>query len=228
MRHSHFLYLRLLLSVEGIGPIKVRNLVSAFADRKTLQKSTTSDICTVEGINTDLAKRIKQAIKESDSFEEKLRTELELLEKMGARYITYWDDEYPAILKKIYDPPVILYLLGSFTENDVTSVAIIGTRMPTQYGKHVAAQLSQDLAKSNITIVSGLARGVDTIAHKAALHAGGRTIAVLGSGFDIIYPSENKSLSEEIRKNGVVVSEFPLGTQPDAPQFPKRNRIISG
>ena len=226
--NSYFIYLRLLLSVEGIGPIKLRNLLSAFPDQETILKSTISELIKVEGISSDLAKRIKKAFKESDVFEDKIRKELNQLEEMGARYITYWDDEYPSILKKIYDPPIILYLLGSFVEDDANAVALVGTRMPTQYGKHVATQLSQDLAKASITVVSGLARGVDTVAHKGALHAGGRTIAVLGSGFDIMYPSENKGLSDEIRERGVVVSEYPLGTLPDAQNFPKRNRIISG
>lgn len=186
------------------------------------------ELCAIEGINTELAKRLKKAFIRKEEFYESLVRETENLNSIGARYLTYWDEEYPAMLRNIYDPPLVLYVLGQLPPEDGKSVAVVGTRIPTQYGKHVTAQITEELVQSGITVVSGLARGVDTVAHRTAVQNNGCTIAVLGSGVDIIYPAENKSLSGEILRNGALVSEFPIGTFPDAPNFPKRNRIISG
>ncbi len=186
------------------------------------------ELCAIEGINTELAKRLKNAFKRKDEFSEILARESEKLDTIGARCITYWDEEYPAILRNIYDPPLVIYVLGQMPSESEKAVAVVGTRIPTQYGKHVTAQLTEELVQSGITVISGLARGVDTVAHRTAVQNGGCTIAVLGSGVDIIYPAENKNLSNDILKNGALVSEFPIGTFPDAPNFPKRNRIISG
>lgn len=154
--------------------------------------------------------------------------ELSLLEKHGCSAFTWHDSEYPARLKEIDDAPPVLYVKGELLPKDERSVAVVGTRRVTAYGKEVTHRLSTDLTKSNVVIVSGLASGVDGIAHRAALEAGGRTIAVLGNGVDIVYPRQHGRLADEIAKSGAVVSEHPIGTKPRAEHFPRRNRILSG
>ena len=154
--------------------------------------------------------------------------EAEKLLKSGVRAFTWHDDDYPARLKEIYDLPPLIYVKGILTPDDERSVAVVGTRSPSHYGRQVAEQMVYDIAGAGVAIVSGLARGVDGIAHRAALDAGQRTIAVLGSGLDIIYPREHANLSEKIVDNGALVSEHALGARPDARNFPRRNRIMSG
>ena len=154
--------------------------------------------------------------------------EIERLEKSGVRALTWHDDDYPARLKEIYDLPPVIYVRGSLTPDDERSIAVVGTRNLSHYGRQVAERLVYDIAGAGVTIVSGLARGIDGVAHRAALDAGQRTIAVLGSGLDIIYPREHTNLSERIADNGALISEHALGTRPDARNFPRRNRIMSG
>ena len=150
------------------------------------------------------------------------------LENLDVRAITWHDVEYPSRLKEIYDLPPILYIRGKLLPDDERSVSVVGTRKPTAYGREVAYRLSYDLARVGVTVVSGLARGVDATAHRAALEAGHRTIAVLGSGADVMYPREHTNLAEEIARNGAVITEHPLGVRPDAQNFPRHNRIMSG
>jgi len=218
----------LLLSIEGIGPGKIRNLLAKLKSTKNILASDFQELLNVEGISTNLAKRIHKASRERESTEKFTEAELTKLEKIGGKLISIWDQEYPQLLKKIYDPPILFYLLGELIERDQYSIAIVGTRQPTNYGKVQAERISMDFAKQGITVVSGMARGIDSIAHNAAIKSGGRTIAIIGSGLDVIYPPENKKLFEKIAEAGAVISEFPLGTKPDAQNFPKRNRIISG
>jgi len=140
-----------------------------------------------------------------------------------------WDDEeYPPNLKEIYDPPPLLYVLGSLIPQDRRAVAIVGSRYPTTYGQMFAERIALGLSQRGITLVSGLARGIDSSAHRGALTAGGRTIGVLGCGIDIIYPPENRKLFDQVAAQGAILSEFPLGTPPDSDHFPIRNRVISG
>ena len=154
--------------------------------------------------------------------------EMDKLIKSGVRAFTWHDDEYPARLKEIYDLPPLVYVKGNLHPDDERSIAVVGTRNPSHYGRQVAERLVYDVACAGVTIVSGLARGVDGISHRAALDAGQRTVAVLGSGLDIIYPREHTNLSERIVEGGALVSEYPPGTRPDARNFPRRNRIMSG
>jgi DNA processing protein len=142
--------------------------------------------------------------------------------------ITPLQKNYPENLRNSIDPPDAVYVKGKITKKDNIAVAIVGSRLASAYGKEVAKRFSKELSKRGITIVSGLARGIDTISHKAALEAGGRTIAVLGSGLDVIYPPENKSLAEEISKHGALITEFPEGTKPLKHHFLQRNRVIAG
>ncbi|MEN6622520.1 MAG: DNA-processing protein DprA, partial [Smithella sp.] len=156
-----------------------------------------------------------------------IKKRLDQIEKAGIHIITYLDDSYPSKLLEIYDRPPMLYVKGSIIKNEV-NIAIVGSRLASTYGKYTTERISRELALKGTTIVSGLARGIDSAAHRGALTAKARTIAVLGSGLDIVYPPENKKLFAEICETGAVVSEFPLGTPPRACNFPARNRIISG
>ena len=213
-----------LSSVPRIGPLKIRALVSHFKDPAEVLNASARDLIKIPGIEKKLASNIVHH-KDGEAFADE---QLRRANKVGARIVTLWDKEYPDILKKIYDPPPFLFVLGKLSSADRSPIAIVGTRSPSAYGQSVAELFSRELAKLGITIVSGLARGIDTIAHATTLKHGGRTIAVTGSGLDVPYPSENKKLMEKITGHGAVVSEFPMGTKPDAPNFPRRNRIISG
>jgi DNA processing protein len=155
--------------------------------------------------------------------------ELEALYKSGAAFLTYADPDYPQRLREIFDAPALLWIRGDATLLEKSAIAVVGTRHPTPYGSGMAEMLSRDLAARGLVILSGMARGVDTAAHKGALSAKGKTVAVWGTGIDVIYPKENKSLAEQILSTGgTIVSEFPIGTFPAPQNFPKRNRILSG
>ena len=154
--------------------------------------------------------------------------EVERLERAQVKVINWHHPTYPPRLKEISDPPPLLYLRGEILPEDERSVAVVGTRKATAYGREVATVLARDLARNGVTVVSGLARGIDSIAHRASMDAGGRTIAVFGSGLDVVFPSEHTRLAREIEQAGALVSEYPLGTRPKANHFPMRNRIMSG
>lgn len=154
--------------------------------------------------------------------------DLATIERLGLSVIPVRSSDYPQGLKDIYDPPVVLYVSGTILESDKHSIAIVGSRRATVYGRSVAEKIANELAARGLAIVSGGARGIDTAAHKGALAAGGRTVAFLGCGIDVTYPAENKKLFEAIAENGAVVSEFPLGSHPEPWRFPPRNRLISG
>lgn len=220
--------LRLLLQVEGIGPAKLFNLLSKFQSLDNLLDSKFNSLIKVEGISQNLANRILKQINNFSSFEIEVKREIEKLDSLSCKWVTFWSDDYPKNLKNIYDPPIILYYKGTLQETDINSIAIVGTRMPTQYGKSQSLKFAQELGEKKITVVSGMARGIDSAAHRGTIKSGGRTLAIIGSGLDVIYPPENKKLFDEISNSGAVISEYPLGTKPDAQNFPKRNRIISG
>ena len=160
-------------------------------------------------------------------FEEATR-EAEQARQLGASFLTFRDAAYPPLLKEIFDPPLLLYARGAIELLGAPGVAIVGTRRPTQYGKVMAERLASDLAGRGLVITSGLARGIDSAAHRGALQANGKTIAVLGTGMDVVYPAENKKLFADIAEKGLLLSEFPLGSFPAPQNFPIRNRIISG
>jgi DNA processing protein len=228
LNFEHLTDLFLLLSVERIGPAKIRNLLARFKNLQSILSAPASELIHAEGISRELASRIRKISSQKDSIQKFLEKELKHLDKIGSRIITVWDEDFPPLLKKIYDPPLLLYVIGQFAEYDNYSIAVVGTRQPTNYGKIQAEKIVADLTDQNITVISGLARGIDSIAHTTALKNNGRTIAVIGSGLDVIYPAENKKLFSEIGEKGVVISEFSLGTKPNAENFPRRNRIISG
>lgn len=217
-----------LLSVDRIGPQKIFELIRKAGTLSNLFKLDERGLAEIFPKNSEIFSRLLHAIEKIDAFRKSAEVEIEKLERMGAELVFYWDANYPKILKRIYSPPLMLYAKGDLFKLYNESLSVVGTRMPSSYGKSVAEKIVKDLAQNSINIVSGLARGIDSIAHSTTLKNGGKTIAVIGSGLDVIYPPENKKLFEAISENGVVISEFPLGTKPDAPNFPRRNRIIAG
>jgi DNA processing protein len=207
--------------VEGLKPVHRAALLNEFGDPEFVFQRQEMELTSVPEMKPDLAYRIIH-------FDMKIaEKEMENAEKRNIRILTQREETYPILLKSIPDPPLVLYVKGRL-EPEEPSVALVGSRKATAYGLNVTQMLSQELAAAGLTITSGLARGVDARAHNAALEAGSRTIAVLGSGVDVIYPSEHKQLADRIAQQGAVVSEFPLGTPPNRENFPIRNRIISG
>lgn len=223
-----FTKLRLFLEVEGIGPGKLFNLLSKFNSLDNLLNANYQSLIQVDGISHNIANRLLVKVDSYQIHLQKMKKELDELDKLNCGWTTYWSDNYPKNLKNIFSPPILLYYKGELTQSDNNSVAIVGTRKPTHYGVRTAERFGKELSDNNITVVSGLARGIDSAAHRGALKGNGRTIAVIGSGLDVIYPFENKNLFNEIKEQGAIISEFIIGTKPDAQNFPKRNRIISG
>jgi DNA processing protein len=209
--------------MEGIGPVKVRALVGALGSAGAILDEDRRCLAQVDGIGYKLADSLVRQREQLDPEAEEARAR-----RMGAKLITWVDDAYPEALKTIHDPPLALYVKGTFEPRDRHAVAVVGSRRTTHYGRSVADRLSYQLAKVGFTVVSGLARGVDTAAHQGALKGGGRTIAVLGSGLDVLYPPENRALADAAAASGCVLSEFPLGTEPGKTTFPIRNRVVSG
>ncbi len=223
MHQTSLIQLINLLNVPKLGPQRVRNLLAHFENGDNVFNASKKELCQRSGIDIGLADNILK-YKDFGLGNE----EVEKAEKSGLTIYTIWDDDYPMLLKKIFDPPVILYTKGQPLKKEEDSVAIVGTRKFTPYGRSMAKAIAKVLNNSGITVVSGLARGIDTIAHKETVKNGTRTIAVLGSGIDVVYPAENRKLFQDICERGTVISEFKLGTKPDGSNFPQRNRIISG
>jgi DNA processing protein len=220
----------ILSRIPGIGPNRLRILVSHFGNPTDALDGSAREIINVEGFSKKLAVAVTSFKKNSKYAEASKYVDHQLskLNKISGNIVTYWSKDYPDLLKKIFDPPPYLFLKGNIIEEDKYAIAIVGTRNPSKYGIAIAEKFSQELSRLGITIVSGLARGVDSVAHNAVLKTGGRTIGVIGSGIDVIYPPENKNLFEKISENGAIVSEYDMETPPDAGNFPRRNRIISG
>ncbi|MGQ9646241.1 MAG: DNA-processing protein DprA [Thermodesulfobacteriota bacterium] len=216
----HWLALSL---IPGVGVIFFNRLLERFGTPEAVFQASLEELLQIEGMGEKMAREIRKG-----PVEEKVRKELVLLKQVGAKVMTIRDASYPARLKEIYDPPPLLYVRGNLEEEDGLALAIVGSRKTTPYGRWITEKISEELARQGITIVSGLARGIDSFAHWGALSGGGRTIAVLGSGVDVVYPPENRSLYHKILNQGAVLSEFPMGSPPEAGHFPKRNRIISG
>lgn len=212
-----------LSSVPRLGPLKIRALLARFDDPAVVLQKSPRELAKTPGIDKKLAAVI--AHHDGSRFAE---SQLHMMNRIGGRFVSLWDPEYPDLLKRIYDPPPLLYVLGAIEPADKVSLGIVGTRKPSPYGRATTEIFASRLVGVGMTIVSGLARGVDTHAHTAALNEGGRTIAVIGSGLDVPYPPENRSLMERITRQGAVLSEFPFGTQPEPSNFPRRNRLISG
>lgn len=217
------LYWLALNMVPGVGPIAYRNLVGLFRDPERVFAASPKALATVEGVGEKTIRAIKGFPAEAAAIEELKKTE-----DLGVSILTFRDQGYPKNLLQIYDPPPLLYVRGRLDAGDSPMVAMVGSRKGSPYGRAVTKKISKELAAGGVTVVSGMARGIDTCAHFGALEAGGKTIAVSGCGIDIIYPPENEKLFFDIIEHGAVISEFPLSTPPEGKNFPKRNRIISG
>jgi DNA processing protein len=208
--------------VKGIGAVRFQNLINFFGSLEVAWQAPVDALASA-GLSQKIIENLVL-----------VRTKVNLpkiwdrLQAQGIQVLTWQEEAYPAALKEIDQPPPVLYVRGSFVPEDSWAVAIVGTRRITPYGRQVADELAAYLAHHGLTVVSGLARGVDAVAHDAALKAGGRTIAVLGSGVDVIYPPENRLLAEQVIQHGALISDYPVGTQPEGVNFPPRNRIISG
>ena len=213
-----------LLNINGIGPSRARRLIDHFGSPGQVMSASLKEISQVQDIGPKTAGNIVESSPDYNFADEQLKK----AEDSGSKVMTYWDDDYPALLKAIFDPPLLLFIQGQHEVIASPSLAVVGTRLPSQYGSAQTRKIVAGLVASGLTIISGMARGVDSIAHKAALEAGGKTAAVFGCGLDKTYPPENEKLRKEICNNGAIISEFPFGTMPNAPNFPQRNRIISG
>lgn len=212
-----------LASVDKIGPVKLKLLLGQVQNPLELLDWTIDQLCDIPGISRTIASNIKSGLDITPGHKY-----IDWAEKNGYALVTLADDAYPESLRRIYDPPPYLFYTGDILPTDSRSVAIVGSRNASEYGRMTASKLAMDLAQNGITVVSGMAIGIDSSAHRGALAAGGRTLAVLGSGIDVIYPRSNRRLYGEITERGAVISEFLPGVGPNPPHFPRRNRVISG
>jgi len=206
----------------GIGPARLKVLLEVFGDVESAWNAPPSEL-RAAGLSR---KTVEKFVRARDAMD--LDAELARLHQLGYQLLSLGDEGYPEDLAEIHSPPILLYIWGDLLPQDNVAAAIVGTRRATPYGKAVARDLASGLAANGVTVVSGMARGIDGVAHQAAIEAGGRTIAVLGSGLDQIYPPEHRKLANSISKAGAVISDYPLGTRPEGGNFPPRNRIISG
>ncbi len=208
--------------VKGIGAARLRALLNHFGEIEQAWHASTGEL-RAAGLGPKLVEGLLR-VRSSDL----LAKTWDRIHALGIQVLTWNDETYPRLLKEIDQPPPVLYVRGSITNEDDWAVAVVGTRRVTPYGRQVSEELGRILAQNGVTVVSGLARGVDAIAHRAAVVAGGRTLAVLGSGVDVIYPPEHSGLAEKIMTQGALISDYAPGTPPDGVNFPPRNRIISG
>jgi DNA processing protein len=209
--------------IEGVGPIRVRQLLEHFGDAPAILSASRGQLLQVRGIGEDTAEAIARWEQTTD-----LAAELKRIADFGCRVVIQADPEYPEHLREIYDPPVVLYVKGELSARDKNSVAMVGSRMTTHYGIEVARKLAYQLAYLGVTVVSGAARGIDTAAHQGALSGKGRTVAVLGTGINLVTPPENVKLFEQIAASGALVTQFPFNRPADKQSFPIRNRIVAG
>ena len=209
--------------VEHVGPVRARLLLEHFGEAHQILAASRSELRRVRNIGEETAEKISNWEKDVD-----LAGELKRIAESGCRVLTQADAEYPGHLKQIYDPPLVLYVKGSLTERDKNSVAMVGSRLTTNYGVETARKLAYQLGYLGVTVVSGGARGIDTAAHQGAMSAKGRTIAVLGTGINLVAPAENAELFDRIAENGALLTQFPFNRPADKQSFPIRNRIVAG
>ena len=217
---KYWLWLSIL---PGIGSRRFNQLVSHFGSPEAVWNAELGQLKKISGISEKII-----AVLLDPKYKDNMEPYMHKIEKSGIKVFRSVDEDYPSNLKSIPDFPPVLYVRGSIEEQDQKAIAIVGSRTATQYGMNMAEELAYGLAMRGVTVVSGMARGIDTYAHRGALQAGGRTVAVLGCGVDISYPPENKNLIDKVVKSGAVISEFAAGMKPLPANFPARNRIISG
>lgn len=220
--HHSWDWLRLRL-IRGVGGVRFARLVEAFGSPQAVLAAPVRELAAVRGVPRRVAQDIADRRYEQDPERVWRR-----LEAIGARVLTLADADYPPLLKAVYAPPPVLFLRGELGPVRPGGVAVVGSRRASAYGRRVAEELGRDLARAGVSVVSGLARGIDRCAHAAALAAGGHSVGVLGCGLDVAYPPEHAELMEELARRGALLSEYPPGTEPRAGHFPVRNRIISG
>src|SRR3954466_2696828 len=209
--------------IPNLGPVRLRKLLARFETPERVLAAPAAELRAVEGIGAELAAAVAQWESRVD-----LPGELRLIREFGARIVTQRAPEFPPQLRQIHNPPIVLYVWGELLERDRHAIGVVGSRKTTHYGMESAKKLSYQLAYAGLTVVSGLARGIDTAAHQGALAAHGRTIAIIGSGLMDLYPPENAALAEKITHSGAVISEFPMKFPPSQQTFPYRNRIVAG
>jgi DNA processing protein len=209
--------------IEGVGPVRARSLLDHFGEAPKILAATKSELLRVRNVGEETAEAISNWEKSID-----LAGELKRISDFGCHVLISSDEHYPAMLREIYDPPIVLYVKGELTAKDKNSVAMVGSRQTTHYGIETARKLAYQLAYVGVTVVSGGARGIDTAAHQGALSAKGRTIAVLGTGINLVFPTENAELFERIAANGAIMTQFPFNRPADKQSFPIRNRIVAG
>src|SRR2546427_2549860 len=209
--------------IEHVGPVRVRQLLEHFGDAPAILRASKSQLLQVRGIGEETAEAMANWEKSVD-----LCNELKRIQEYGCHILVQADDDYPDLLRQIYDPPVVLYVKGRLTARDKNAVAMVGSRLTTHYGLETARKLAYQLAYVGVTVVSGGARGIDTAAHQGALSAKGRSVAVLGNGINIVFPPENAELFERIAAHGAALTQFPFNRKADKQSFPIRNRIVAG
>jgi DNA processing protein len=209
--------------IEHVGPVRVRLLLEHFGDAPKVLQASKSELLRVRNIGDETAGAIAGWEKTID-----LAGELKRVQEFGCHVLIQGDEDYPELLRHIYDPPIVLYAKGQLTAKDKNAVAMVGSRMTTHYGIETARKLAYQLAYVGVTVVSGGARGIDTASHQGALAAKGRTVCVLGTGINIVFPPENAELFERIAENGAVITQFPFNRPADKQSFPIRNRIVAG
>jgi DNA processing protein len=209
--------------IPQMGPVRLRRLLDAFGSAEKILLARPDQLAAVNGITRPLADNIARWQDHADPT-----AELKKAADLGAHIITAQDEEYPPTLREIHDPPIVLYVRGQITGRDHHAVAVVGSRKASHYATESAKKLSFQMAYAGLTVISGLARGIDTAAHQGALAAKGRTLAVIGAGLGELYPPENAQLADRIASSGAVLAEFPVDTKPDRQTFPIRNRIVTG
>lgn len=225
-------HLLFLTKIDGLGTVRIKRLIDKFGKASEVFKSSIAELSEIENISDKTAKVILNSYSSFTDFDDDFNECIKNAERQNIRILALHDDDYPELLKRIYDPPVILYVKGNYDAGLlVNCIGIVGTRKPSDYGKKMSERFAEELSTAGIAVISGFARGVDTYAHKAVLknkNASAITAAVFGCGVDMIYPPENKALYEEMCEKGLLISEYEISSIPDAVNFPKRNRIISG
>lgn len=212
-----------LMAIPKVGETRIRQLIDTFGSPENVFQASAAQLSALPRMSETLANDIL-TYRDSKWIDQQLK----LMDDYQVTMTTLWDAEYPAKLKMIFDPPPVLFIRGELRQEDDFAIGVVGTRQATHYGKQVTNKLCQEMALRGLTIISGLARGIDTVAHKATIAAKGRTVAVLGCGLDVVYPPENKKLYQEIEISGAIISEYPMKTTPEPGNFPGRNRLISG
>lgn len=221
-------YLYFLTKVKNLGNVRIKRLLMVFESAKECYEAPLSELKKIDGFDSLVLSDMSRVKNEQDVIAKEFEAILERCEKENVRISSILDDDYPENLKTTFDAPVLFYYKGNLTAQDKYSMSVVGTRIPTEYGKIICKQLVEELSVLGIPIISGMANGIDTVAHISALKSNNITYAVMGSGLDVIYPPENMKLYEEICETGAVISELDFGSIPDRVNFPRRNRIICG